>query len=210
MYSLPKNYVINKNPKYCDRPEESNNWQIAQYKLASSLCSHFNISNIIDIGAGNGVKTKSYFSQNKHAIEYGPNYDLCKQQIENTHQIDINQKFSLPLVENAGIICVDVIEHLSNPLHLLTAISNYDYSFLFISTVERDLLHGACNLGPPTNPCHTMEWNLMEWQLLLGSFNINAMYGLIGNEGKVNCMYAIDSKISSKHSGLGQLIRSLS
>lgn len=62
---------------------------------------------------------------------------------------------------------------------------------IFISTPERDLCHGVGNLGPPTNPCHVQEWNLFEFQMLLKYYGLNPLMGLIGNEGKLNCMYAL-------------------
>ncbi len=195
---LHNDYKENVTPDYCVRPERSVNWQQEHYKLAAHFADKFGVTSIIDIGAGDGKKTEQYFpSCKKYAIEYGENFHLCKQTIPATFEHDLEGHIRIddvvPTVMDYGIVCIDVIEHLINPIPLLESVScNDSCKFVFITTPERELVHGIGNMGPPTNLCHVREWKLTEFQKLIRYHCMTEpQLGLIGNEGKLNGIYAL-------------------
>lgn len=198
MLCLPPNYKPNNIPEYCTRPPQSVNWQQSQYKFAAKIASDYKVTSILDIGAGDGIKLLGNFDDRytKYAIEYGENFEKCKNIIPNTIEYNLESHLRLDKllsIKNFGIICIDVIEHLINPIPLLESLIHHDEcKFIFITTPERELIHGIGNMGPPTNKCHVHEWTLSEFQRLIKYYClVDPKLGLIGNEGILNGMYAI-------------------
>lgn len=84
-------------------------------------------------------------------------------------------------------MCSDVIEHLSDPTGLLTTLGEcLKYApVAIVTTPERDLVRGMCDMGPPANPAHVREWNQVELLHLLeaSSFEV-AFIGLTCNNDR--------------------------
>lgn len=196
---LPENYQINPEPKYCYRPPESINWQKAQYQFANNLVKKYGTKRVIDVGAGDGIKFRNNIEcKEKIAIEYGENYKICKGIIPNTIEHNLEDSFHIPYKIDTGLICIDVIEHLENPTKLLDSIHAMDgwLDFILITTVERELIHGIGNMGPPINPCHVREWTISEFQKLMRAhFYVDLNLGLIGDKGTPKCMYALLTRV---------------
>jgi hypothetical protein len=75
------------------------------------------------------------------------------------------------------VLCVDVIEHLDDPVELLQKFAAGSWRHLVISTPERQLVASRKRLnkrqkrqqlaGPPINRWHTREWTCQEFSALL-------------------------------------------
>lgn len=73
----------------------------------------------------------------------------------------------LPLT-GAVVSCVDVIEHLPDPLPLLESLLESDFVAALITTPDREKVYPGVNLGPPGNGSHVREWTKAELEGLLG------------------------------------------
>lgn len=174
---IKENYQIRNNPIYCNRTnKDASSLQKHVYLFAEKLTKENNYESIVDIGCGAGEKLISFFpNMNTIGIDYGINYELCKNTYPNNKWLNINLDniFYIPVEKKSLIICADVIEHLKHPNFLLNFFSGVN-SDIIVSTPERDLIHGPNHNGPPTNQSHVQEWNSSEFKQLLEQFNLTA------------------------------------
>lgn len=184
-FCIKKNYRHRQNSKYFEDDELNLGGVIYQpdvYDFASLLAEKLKCSCIIDIGCGNAKKLVSLYPKFKIiGIDYGKNINECKKNYPFGTWIDSNLENSDLItsmnedLSNSLIICSDVIEHLVNPTNLLDNIRtlmNYSQICL-ITTPDRDLTRGKNDFGPPKNEHHVREWNILELEQLLKSFNLD-------------------------------------
>lgn len=164
------------------------------YQFAAFLGRRFGCSHVIDLGCGKARKLVGLYPEfHIIGIDYGGNIRHCQEQypygtwIEFNLEQDINISLDRNIIQNAVIICADVIEHLNNPLNLLKAIKVLlnDSPVAILTTPERDLVHGADHLGPPPNPSHVREWSLPELERFLKANGLNICFsGLTVNNNR--------------------------
>ncbi|TGR18096.1 glycosyltransferase [Mesorhizobium sp. M8A.F.Ca.ET.202.01.1.1] len=153
-------------------------WQADVYHHARRLAEAHNISNIIDIGCGNGDKLAHYFpreSFNTIGVDFlssllvakGRHLDRRWVECDITQYTDIRQVFeSLSEHLPAVIILSDVIEHLVDVRPLVsgmrTLMRRNERSRLVVSTPDRSRLQKTEIEDLPNNRAHVREWNLEE------------------------------------------------
>ena len=123
------------------------------------------------MGCGGGDKLVQA-ADGRHTIglDIGQNLVGCRTRWPDRVWRDCNleQISCLPLTDaelrDAVVIAADVIEHLMDPEPLVAALvsSLASTQFVLLSTPDRERVHGAGHLGPPTNPFHVREWTRME------------------------------------------------
>lgn len=170
-------YRINPAPDYYADVDSGGDivYQPDVYPLAAHLARRSGASVIIDIGCGTGHKLASLSGEFQTlGFDYGANIAACRAAYPggNWEEVDLeNTAIVLPveLLENAVVVCSDVIEHLVSPATLLWTLrtcSEHSHGVV-ISTPERDLVRGVDDQGPPANVAHVREWNLDEFDRLL-------------------------------------------
>ncbi|CDX46165.1 hypothetical protein MPLDJ20_80230 [Mesorhizobium plurifarium] len=160
-------------------------WQADVYHHARLLADAHGISNIIDIGCGNGDKLAHHFPvESFHTVgtDFLDSLAAAKEEhparqwieCDITQYTDLRKVFdSLSEHLPAVIIASDVIEHLSDVRPLLGEIrrlmAHDERSRLVISTPDRARLEKADIEELPENRAHIREWNLEELVTLFGS-----------------------------------------
>ncbi|MER8428165.1 glycosyltransferase [Mesorhizobium sp. M1403] len=153
-------------------------WQADVYHHARLLAHAHGISNIIDIGCGNGDKLAHHFPVESFltigadfldslvaAKEAYPDRQWIECDI--TQYADLRRVFdSLSEHLPAVVIASDVIEHLADVRPLLSEIrrllAHNERSRFVVSTPDRARLEKAEIEGLPDNRAHIREWNLEE------------------------------------------------
>lgn len=183
-FGIHEHYQSRLTPDFYHAYDTERNWQHAVYAFALNKAKHGGYHTIIDVGCGDGRKLQPFQTAFKViGLDYGANLAYCRQhypdaiwlecQLEDTHaypQLDTG------LLENALIICADVIEHLVSPDILLTHLHEWlgEAACAIVSTPERDRVHGHGHMGPPPNPCHVREWNTDEFVGYLATQQLQA------------------------------------
>lgn len=147
------------------------------YLFAAFLGHRYECKYIIDIGCGNGASL-TIFYPNFQIIGIGSGSDFhlnnrlfpfvkwLEHDLENPVRINLPKE----LLSNSVIICTGVIQHLSNPYHLLATIKKWmDYApVCLLSAPAADLA-----LSHSSPAC---KWNLKEFEQFLLSFGFNVTH----------------------------------
>lgn len=177
-YLVRTGYRSRATPAYDNDSNNGTVWQPDVYQIAARVAETVGAGRIIDIGCGRGAKLVEHHPQFKlTGLDFSSNIAHCRASYPFATWIDhdLEEAKDLPLavadLQEAVIVCADVIEHLVAPERLLTALVQAlrCAHALVISTPERELTNGIRDDGPPRNPCHVREWSLREFQALLTS-----------------------------------------
>ncbi|MBX9933753.1 MAG: glycosyltransferase [Methylobacterium sp.] len=153
-------------------------WQPDVYNEAIVLSERLRLSNIIDLGCGNGDKLialKRDRSFKVIGVDFNGSLDVAKSRypeyewlnadflnLDNLHVLEERLKDYLPAV----IILSDVIEHLPDVRPILNLIRNliaFDpNSYVLISTPDRERQNYEDTTDVPGNSAHIREWTLRE------------------------------------------------
>lgn len=170
-YRNPSDYAPRKdNPLYNDIPTNLV-YQPDVYRLAKYLAERAELTWVIDIGCGSGKKLQP-FAENFSVLaidsEFGIN--LAKESLPSATLISHDLETGLPeistdILENAVVICSDVIEHIRMPDRLMSQLARISTvaPYVLISTPDRDRARGWLDMGPPANPTHVREWGASEF-----------------------------------------------
>lgn len=192
---------------YQSRPANNTGWEptdtgmrpVHQW-IAKRFAGRKDIRTVADWGCGTGAMLMRYFSHlDTVGVETPERFEkLIRRYPDRTWLSDCQP------VKADLITCVDVIEHLDDPIGLLRQFAAGTWRHLVISTPDRSLVavykcHTAADrrrqlTGPPRNYRHTREWTQEEFArlitqyvgvpptiTLLGRFNILAIcYRLSG------------------------------
>ncbi|HEY1171408.1 MAG TPA: glycosyltransferase family 29 protein [Verrucomicrobiae bacterium] len=186
--ALPETYKSRPVPEYFEDSVTQDTgiiWQPEVYPYAAWLAKELGCHRIIDVGCGRAgklVKMSAEFAIT--GLDFGSNLEFCRTNYPQGQwrEIDFDQAsdWGLPLADlnDAVMICADVIEHLRDPRPLL---ANFRRCLahspaLIISTPERELTRGVRHAGPPDNPAHTREWSLEELVKLLQAEGFSVDY----------------------------------
>jgi glycosyltransferase involved in cell wall biosynthesis len=174
-FNIKQGYRPNLSPAYyLDAPSDYS-YQPDVYALAGFLAERSEVSTIVDIGGGNGLKMQELAQRFPVVtIDFGANREIIAQNIPQATFIEANLEAGLPDLsmidsKNSLVIMSDVIEHITDPSRLLQDLANLSHScrWLLLSTPDRLRCRGAGDFGPPANPCHVREWTLDELDALL-------------------------------------------
>lgn len=170
---------------YADIHDDGTVWQPDVYALAAVLARQYECKYIIDIGCGRAGKIAKMFPEFQIiGLDFGSNLEFCRQHYPFGNWIEVDleagTRVNLPkeILENAVVINADVIEHLVNPTKLLEMFKSFlTYAKVaLVSTPERDLERGVSDFGPPANPTHMREWNLVELETLFINFGMRPAF----------------------------------
>lgn len=160
---------------YTHRPENNDSlvchdggqWRV--YRYASRLPGR----TVLDYGTGSGADLIKYFGT-RSTIGVDVLFRLPPLQL----RFPGRRWVAAPCPAVADLIlCVDVIEHVEDPLELLRHLAAGSWRHMVISTPERDrVAKYKCHshrdrmrqrAGPPRNPHHVREWTSAEFARLL-------------------------------------------
>lgn len=146
------------------------------YTLAELLCDIGGITQINDLGCGQGDKLAAIHERHPDwdliGYDFGANIQYCRVAYDWGTWVDVDLEH--PLTTTWGmVICSDVIEHLANPVVLLESILD---RFVVLSTPERDLQHGVDHMGPSPNINHVREWNYQELHTFLENLGFHIKF----------------------------------
>ncbi len=188
--SIQENYFIK--PNYVQRKESIYFTDIVSqpnithqpdaYRLAAFLAERLGCATIIDIGCGRAHKLQE-LSSSFHiiGIDFGDNIQYCREKYSFGEwlECDFDEARQLSLdqskLEDAFIVCCDVIEHLQMPEKLLHMLKNMleSASGGILTTPDRIRVHGIHHNGPPPNQHHIREWSLSELEKFVSSYGIS-------------------------------------
>lgn len=170
-WRLPADYAPRgDNPLFLDTPSDVT-YQPHVYELATYLAKRSGARTIIDIGCGNGNKLRAF--ENAHlniiCVDAAPALEIARGYLKKPTFIAADLEHGVPplpreALDDAIVICADVIEHLRSPDRLAAALGEIARAcrYLLISTPDRTLARGLLDQGPPLNEAHTMEWSADE------------------------------------------------
>jgi hypothetical protein len=128
---------------------------------------------VLDWGCGSGQKLIEFFG---HFDTLGADVDYRLPVLQGRYP-DRQWSVCPVIVDHDVVLCVDVIEHLDDPLHLIRRFAVGRWRHLIIATPDRDLVaqhkyrRGRDRLrqrqGPPLNRWHAREWTAAEFAQLL-------------------------------------------
>jgi hypothetical protein len=169
---LPANYrrrpAVNDNLKTTDHAQ-NRVYQFAAHVAAGDPA----VRSVLDWGCGTGWKLVNYFG---HLNTLGADVDYRLPVLSARFP---NRRWGVcPVAVDADLVlCVDVIEHVDDPLGLLRTFAAGRWRHLILSTPEREqVARLKCRTeaerwqqrhGPPVNRWHAMEWTADEFRQLL-------------------------------------------
>lgn len=170
-FGIRPDYRHRAQPAYFSDADKRLVWQPDVYGDAEVIMRALGITQVIDIGCGQGQKLRRFKDLGVVGIDFGPNLDVARKALPSgvfiEHDIESGAPLDIDdsLVDGSMVICADVIEHLKNPAGLVRIVKDLrerGARCVLISTPERILEHGSDHCGPPPNPCHTREWSQDE------------------------------------------------
>ena len=177
-FCIKTGYRPNLNPTYYLDTPAGIIYQPDVYAIAAFIAERSEITTILDVGSGNGIKLVTLAERhNIVAVDYGNNREIIAHNLPLAVFIEANLEHGLPELRGIDlkhtlVIAADVVEHLINPSLFLQGIAQLSQQcpWLLLSTPDRLRCRGAGDFGFPANPCHVREWALDEFDLLLRSF----------------------------------------
>lgn len=143
-------------------------WQREVYDYALGVAQQLDAKSVCDFGCGSGFKLVDRFEKiETTGIDRDEVVHVLRDRYPNREWL-VTPKVIQPDTF-AGfdlVIASDVIEHLADPVELLTALAKSDVANIVLSTPARDLLSeadGHLPLGPPRNQTHFCEWTFDEF-----------------------------------------------
>ncbi|MBL0226735.1 MAG: class I SAM-dependent methyltransferase [Geobacteraceae bacterium] len=183
-YFIKEGYKHNPDARTFDEQQTGQYWdperlrlseiyQYYVYELACNIGKRRRYSSIIDIGCGPGTKARNILSRqftDITLVDQPSVRDIAKKFMPDSEFIDMDLETctAAEIAKADMVICIDVLEHLHNPLPCVNMIhkSVKHGGLVIFSTPERDFLRGKeCTSSP--HPSHVREWNRSEFRSFL-------------------------------------------
>jgi len=157
------------------------------YDLAAFLARGTGCRYLVDVGCGHADKICQRHGEFEViGLDTPENVAWCRDHFSFGQWLPVNleeeQCELLPeeVLNEAVIICADVIEHMIDPLPLVRTLRGWlsRARYCVLSTPDRHLVRGRWHQGPPKNPCHVREWKASELKRFLESQGLDAWVGL--------------------------------
>ena len=146
-----------------DATNSSDEYQRSVYMLAGDYALMFVKTTILDVGCGSAYKLVHILGQyDTTGIEVNPTYDWLLRKYPERKWL-LYDNATMPGLSADIVICSDVIEHIAFPDEIMNFLQAIRFSYLIISTPERDKIFGQGDYGPPENTAHYREWNTEEF-----------------------------------------------
>lgn len=167
-------------PGYRSRLANNDDWQPPDDAMnsvyawiARHVAGDSQIKTVLDWGCGSGAMLVKHFGH-LQTVGVDVPYRLPQQQ----QRFPTRRWEACPVLADADlIVCVDVIEHVDDPISLLQTFAAGSWRQLFVTTPDRALVAKfKCHTketktrqinGPPRNQRHTREWTLAEFDRLI-------------------------------------------
>jgi SAM-dependent methyltransferase len=164
-------------------------YQVPVYRLAAKLARRIDPHVIIDIGCGSGDKLAEFFGTSRArvvGVDQESAIYLARSRFPRVEWVSADLETDdvwqqLTALRPGLVICADVIEHLADPLNLLTRLRVLSAAgVVLISTPDRSRLD-VPQSGPPGNPRHVREWSAPELAQLVtaNGFEVMAHHHLL-------------------------------
>lgn len=183
---LPAGY--RRRPAVNDNLRTTDNAQQRVYQFATQIAAvDPAVRTVLDWGCGSGWKLVNYFG---HLDTLGADVDYRLPVL--TARFPSRRWGVCPVAVDADLVlCVDVIEHVDDPLGLLRTFAAGRWRHLIVSTPERErVAQFKCRTdaerrqqrrGPPLNSWHAVEWTADEFgRLLLREFGSKPAIEIFG------------------------------
>ena len=199
-YKIKPGYVERESPAYFEDVPDGIVYQPDVYSLAGLLAQLVKAHYLVDLGCGSAQKlidTSRRFSLVPIGLDYGANLVHCRNTYREGQWIEADFENPDPnllgpdVLEQAVIICSDLIEHLRDPTSLVSLLKEWlRFARLgMISTPERDVRWGVKHNGPPPNPHHIREWNAEELDSYLKESGLTVDF--VGLTRSINTAYSM-------------------
>jgi hypothetical protein len=163
LYSIKAGYHHAASAESFDAINSSDEYQRSVYELAGQYASGINDASILDVGCGSGYKLVNMLGQfHTIGIEVDPAYSWLVRTYPDRRWM-LYDPVNMPGLNADIVICSDVIEHIANPDEMMTFLTKVQFTYLILSTPERDRIFGRNDYGPPQNTSHYREWNAGEF-----------------------------------------------
>jgi 2-polyprenyl-3-methyl-5-hydroxy-6-metoxy-1,4-benzoquinol methylase len=190
---MPDNATYCLPPGYRSRPANNAGLKVTDgaqrrvYEYAARLASRdAQVRTVLDWGCGSGSKLVEFF-QGYDTL----GVDVCYRLATLRQRFPSRRWEMVPVPAEADLIlCIDVIEHVENPLTLLGHFRSGNWRHLVIATPERELVarkkyraqaRRQQRRGPPMNRWHAREWTDDEFaQLLTREFQQTPQITVLG------------------------------
>jgi SAM-dependent methyltransferase len=153
-----------------DAVSSSDEYQQSVYRLAGEYASKMDDPSILDVGCGSGYKLVNMLGQfHTFGIEVDPAYSWLVKTYPARRWMRYDP-VNMPNLSADVVICSDVIEHIANPDEMMDFLKRIQFTYLLLSTPERDRIFGKSDYGPPQNTSHYREWNTEEFALYVSKW----------------------------------------
>jgi 2-polyprenyl-3-methyl-5-hydroxy-6-metoxy-1,4-benzoquinol methylase len=164
LFSIRPGYHHAGNVEFFDDTINKDEWQKGVYELAVRLAGKLDKPLVLDVGCGSAYKLVHMLGQYEiSGIEVEPTYLWLRNQYPQ-HKWFLFDETNPSSLKAGIVICSDVIEHIEDPDTLLDFLADIDFTYLVLSTPERDTKLGKNDYGPPENLAHYREWNQYEFK----------------------------------------------
>lgn len=154
------------------------------YRLAERLVGGQQMR-VLDVGCGTGeklVRRVGPHAASWWGVDQPSAIALARRHASEDHWIagDLTVDATWERLESLEpdlVVCVDVVEHVADPVLLLKRLADVPApnGRVLLSTPDRSRLEDRDPLGPPNNPRHVREWTEDEMRLLLDAVGFEVL-----------------------------------
>lgn len=156
--------------------------QQAAYDHAVRRCKELGARAIADFGCGSARKMMPLVRRfDVTLVDLSSTIEVLRHMEHKAtlveHDFEQADELRLPTYPHA-VFCMDVVEHLRDPSHLLAEIRRHlQQSAIraFISSPCRTHCPGVAKMGPPNNKSHVREWTCKEFAELLQDARLDVL-----------------------------------